>query len=44
MQNLYSKLHRIQREKNEKWEGEKVGYMLDMSWFIGLEILLYQHE
>ena len=30
MLNLFCKLRRIQSEKNEKWEGEKVGYMLDI--------------
>ena len=31
MLNLYNKLQRLNVEKNEKWEGEKVGYMLDIS-------------
>ena len=34
MLNLYSKLRRILSEKNEKWVGEKIGYMLDISWFL----------
>ena len=34
MQNLYSKLRCIQSEKNEKWVGEKVGCMLNISWFV----------
>ena len=33
MLNLYSKLRCIQSEKNEKWVGEKVGCMLNISWF-----------
>ena len=36
MLNLYSKLRRIQGEKNEKWVGEEIGYILDISrlWLV----------
>ena len=34
MLNLYSKLHPLNAEKNEKWVREKVWCMLDISWFV----------